>query len=107
MSLSIKQQMQLADSLCTLMEIKPTAAETGKARYREIGTWLGNVFDMMKEVDSTGMLEEKVFQRVNGSELLVRTVSSVKVPQYLYLADIIVGNTDEILFNDAPAAAVS
>ena len=94
MSLSIKQQMQLANSLCTLMEIKPTTAETGKARYREIGTWLGNVFDMMKEVDSTGMLEEKVFQLVNGSELLVRTVSSVKVPQYLYLADIIAGNTD-------------
>ena len=100
LELSIKQRLQIADYLCNLMEIKLTAAETGKARYREIGDWLGNVFDMMREVDPTGMLEEKVFHWTNSSELLIRTVTSVKVPQYLVLADIIAGNTEEVFFSD-------
>ena len=98
--LSKKQQIHVVNSLCNLLDLKPTAIDTGKAKYREIGTWLGNVLDMMKEVDPSGMLEEKVFQWTNGSERLVRTVSTVKVPQYVYLADIIAGNTDEILFRE-------
>ena len=101
--LTPKQQLQLTDDLCQLLLAKPTEADTGKARYREIGTWLGNLLDMMKEVDPSGMLEEKVFQWINGNELLVRTVSTVKVPQYIYLADIIAGNTEEMLFSDMTA----
>lgn len=86
-SLSPMQKINLSDALCSLIENKPTAADTGKARYRELGIRLGNVLDMMKEVDSTGMLEERVFRHVNGNELLARTVASVKVPAYLVLAD--------------------
>lgn len=97
--LSVKQRMQLADSLCNLLESKPTVAGVGKASYREIGNWLGNVLDMMKEVDPTGILEEKVFRRVTCNERLIRTVSTVKVPQYIALADTISGNTEELLFS--------
>lgn len=94
-SLSPMQKIKLADELCSLTESKPTIAETGKARYRELGIRLGNVLDMMKEVDSTGMLEERVFRWVNGNELLARTVATVKVPAYLALADSIANPADE------------
>ena len=95
LSLTPMQKINVSDALCLLVENKPTVADTGKARYRELGIRLGNVLDMMKEVDSTGMLEERIFRYVNGNELLARTVASVKVPAYLALADSISGLSGE------------
>lgn len=102
LKLSVTQRLQLTDHLCTLLETMPLMEETWKtrlegtdslrAKQRIIGSWISNIFDMMQEVDSTGMLAQRVFQRINKNQLLARVVYTVKIPQYLAIADHIAGN---------------
>ena len=74
-------------------------ASGGKAKYRQIGQWIGNMMDMMKEVDPTGILEERVVQKINNSDLLYRTVSNVEVPQYLAYAAQVAGDVQNKFLN--------
>lgn len=99
LKLSMKQRMQVADYVCEVLEVRPTMAGGGKAKYRQIGQWIGNVMDMMKEVDPTGILEERVVQKINNSDLLYRTVSNVEVPQYLAYAAQVAGDVQNKFLN--------
>lgn len=94
LQLSMKQRGILIECLCGLMEVKETKAERGKEKFREVGEWLGNVLDMVQEADPAGVLREWVIRQVGKSDLLMRTVSMVKVPQYLEYAREIAGGVE-------------
>jgi hypothetical protein len=93
--LNFRQQWLLTGYLCDRLATKKTKEEVGAARYKEIAGWMGNVLDMIKEIDEKGVLCETAFQFINKNELLLKVVSSVKVPEYLELCDKFLGDVRE------------
>jgi hypothetical protein len=87
----------LTDYLCERLGSRDTKEETGAARYKEIAGWMSNVLDMIKEIDGNGILCEKAFRIIGRSELLLKVVSSVKVPEYLELCDRFLADAGELV----------
>jgi hypothetical protein len=95
--LNYRQQWLLTDYLCERLGSRDTKEETGAARYKEIAGWMSNVLDMIKEIDGNGILCEKAFRIIGRSELLLKVVSSVKVPEYLELCDRFLADAGELV----------
>lgn len=91
------QQMELFGSLCIMAENMSTKAEFGRAKYAELGERLSLLFELADEVDDGGVLAEKVYQGVNASEELQKTVMQVKIPRYLYFAEAMIKDEEDFM----------
>jgi hypothetical protein len=94
--LNYKQQWLLTDYLCERLSTRPTKEQLGTARCKEIAHWIENVLDLITEIDEKGVLSEKVFQQINKDEILLKAVSTVKIPQYLALCTKYLGEASEL-----------
>jgi len=101
--LTIWQQTEILDSLCKLAENQPTKAEHGRAKYVELGERLDLLFELAGELDAGGVLGEKVYQRINRSDALLKVVEQVKIPGYLSFAEAMLVDMEE--FMAPPVAA--
>jgi len=91
------QQMELFGSLCIMAENMSTKAEFGRAKYAELGERLSLLFELADEVDDGGVLAEKVYQGVNASEELQKTVMQVKLPRYLHFAEAMIKDEENFM----------
>ena len=83
--LSYKQRWLLSEYLCGLLSTKETKADVGNEKYIEISAWINNLIDIWEEVDSSGIIIEKIYQYINKNELLLKVVSCIKTEKYLML----------------------
>ena len=95
--LSVWQQTEVLDSLCTLAENQPAKAEYGRAKYVELGGRLDLLFELAGELDAGGVLAEKVYQRINRSDALIKVVEQVKVPGYLAFAEAVLKDKEDFM----------
>ena len=104
--LQVWQQMELFGGLCTMAGSLPTKAEFGRAKYAELGERLNLLFELADDVDAGGVLAEKVYQEINASEELQKTVLQVKTPRYLYFAEAVIKDDEEDFMNPPEDEAV-